>query len=450
MLAPGVPAFALSNTCSAGRYRIDKEAFTDPQRETLLQYTRFSALTDTLSSYLLFLLLSPYIGNKGFGDTGWVGDYKGVRVTNRRGLCTSRHARQRACPELHVMRLLQLMSCQLSEEPTKPTERFNQNCPPEYEAPGFAGGEAEEVPVGQDRRACCHGLLEQFHAGEARTSGVLKARMSEMRRSQSSPRCLPPASSRSASRSSSQTETSHQQSASAMMSFPRLPESTTIPRETVGAVKSSNKTPGCRRDLGKLAERTYTASPSVGVVFAVATQAGRKVPLVIHVRPDPPAWLDHLNYPGFDEGCAAKRQRESDRIISKCRPREQSRGPSPRIRLSCAVGFAVWQPASATRAAAAQRIKCSRSSHELLFIDSRHVRGTRTPSVYESQRRKEFPVEICCAAVMIIRQESQRAVTFTSFALTGSLTPACKHHFFAGTYFVGSASKAFAHPCAQK
>ena len=89
MLAPGVPAYALSNTCSAGRYRIDKEVLTDPLRETLLQHTRFTALRGPLSSYRLYLLLSPHIGNRGLGNTGWVGDYKGVGMlfAERDGTC---------------------------------------------------------------------------------------------------------------------------------------------------------------------------------------------------------------------------------------------------------------------------------------------------------------------------------------------------------------------------
>lgn len=89
MLAPGVPAYALSNTCSAGRYRIDKEVLTDPLRETLLQHTRFTALRGPLSSCRLYLLLSPHIGNRGLGNTGWVGDYKGVGMlfAERDGTC---------------------------------------------------------------------------------------------------------------------------------------------------------------------------------------------------------------------------------------------------------------------------------------------------------------------------------------------------------------------------
>ena len=40
-LADGVPAFRLVNTCREGRYRIEKQIVTDPQRDTVLQQVQF-------------------------------------------------------------------------------------------------------------------------------------------------------------------------------------------------------------------------------------------------------------------------------------------------------------------------------------------------------------------------------------------------------------------------
>ena len=40
-LAPGVPAFKLTNTCLAGRYRIEKEILADPKRDVVLQNHSF-------------------------------------------------------------------------------------------------------------------------------------------------------------------------------------------------------------------------------------------------------------------------------------------------------------------------------------------------------------------------------------------------------------------------
>ena len=75
---PGVPAFELVNTCSGGRYRIHKEVLTDPYRNVVLQNVRFEPLQGQLSDYHLYGLLSPHLANAGYGNTGWVGDYKGV------------------------------------------------------------------------------------------------------------------------------------------------------------------------------------------------------------------------------------------------------------------------------------------------------------------------------------------------------------------------------------
>jgi glucoamylase len=77
-LAPGVPAYRFINTCKHGRYRIEKEILSDPRRETILQQTRFVALTGALADYQVYVLLAPHLANRGWGNTAWVGDYKGV------------------------------------------------------------------------------------------------------------------------------------------------------------------------------------------------------------------------------------------------------------------------------------------------------------------------------------------------------------------------------------
>ncbi|HLW84191.1 MAG TPA: glucan 1,4-alpha-glucosidase [Candidatus Sulfotelmatobacter sp.] len=77
---PGVPAFELINTCNSGRYRIYKEVLSDPYRNVVLQKVRFEPLQGQLSDYHLYALLSPHLANAGYGNTGWVGDYKGVAM----------------------------------------------------------------------------------------------------------------------------------------------------------------------------------------------------------------------------------------------------------------------------------------------------------------------------------------------------------------------------------
>ncbi len=77
-LAPGVPAFRLTNRHRGGRYRIEKEVLADPRRDAILQQTRFSAVEGQLSDYRVHVLLAPHLGNRGWGNTAWVGQHKGV------------------------------------------------------------------------------------------------------------------------------------------------------------------------------------------------------------------------------------------------------------------------------------------------------------------------------------------------------------------------------------
>jgi len=74
----GVPLYRLTSTCVQGRYRIEKEVITDPGRPVVLQRIRFTPLRGAPDDYRLFLLLAPHLNNHGGGNTGWVGDYKGV------------------------------------------------------------------------------------------------------------------------------------------------------------------------------------------------------------------------------------------------------------------------------------------------------------------------------------------------------------------------------------
>src|SRR2546429_1207322 len=75
---PGVPVYELTNTCNSGRYRIHKEVLTDPYHNVVLQRIRFEPLQGELADYHLYALLSPHLANFGYGNTGWMGDYKGV------------------------------------------------------------------------------------------------------------------------------------------------------------------------------------------------------------------------------------------------------------------------------------------------------------------------------------------------------------------------------------
>jgi glucoamylase len=74
----GVPAFHLTNTCRQGRYRIEKVILSDPQRDCLLQKTRFFPKQGQLQDYHLYVLLAPHLGNQGADNSAWIDEYKGV------------------------------------------------------------------------------------------------------------------------------------------------------------------------------------------------------------------------------------------------------------------------------------------------------------------------------------------------------------------------------------
>ena len=77
-LAEGVPAYRLVNTCQQGRYCVEKEVLSDPRRDVVLQRVRFVPLQGSLDDYHLYVLLAPHVGNRGSGNTAWMGDYKGM------------------------------------------------------------------------------------------------------------------------------------------------------------------------------------------------------------------------------------------------------------------------------------------------------------------------------------------------------------------------------------
>jgi glucoamylase len=77
-IEPGVPVYQLTNTELQGRYRIEKEVFSDPYRNVVLQKVRFIPLQGTLGDYHIYALLAPHLANCGRENTGWVGEYKGT------------------------------------------------------------------------------------------------------------------------------------------------------------------------------------------------------------------------------------------------------------------------------------------------------------------------------------------------------------------------------------
>jgi len=76
----GVPAFRLENTCKEGRYCVKKDILADPVRDTVMQRTHFIPLKGLLEDYHLYVLLAPHLGNRGYGNSAWISDYKGIAM----------------------------------------------------------------------------------------------------------------------------------------------------------------------------------------------------------------------------------------------------------------------------------------------------------------------------------------------------------------------------------
>src|SRR5207244_4207519 len=77
-LEQGVPGYRLVNSCKRGRYRMTKTVITDPERDVLLQKVHFDAGKGGLGDYGVYALLAPHIGNRGYANNGWIGNYKGT------------------------------------------------------------------------------------------------------------------------------------------------------------------------------------------------------------------------------------------------------------------------------------------------------------------------------------------------------------------------------------
>ena len=82
----GVPAFSITSTCLAGRYRLEKLVFADPMRDVVLQHITFRALQGELADYRLYALIAPHLVNRGAENNAWVGEVKGMPMLFAEGL----------------------------------------------------------------------------------------------------------------------------------------------------------------------------------------------------------------------------------------------------------------------------------------------------------------------------------------------------------------------------
>jgi glucoamylase len=80
LLEKGVPAYKLINTSKEGKYVIEKIILSDPRRDVLLSKVQFKPLRGKIEDYHLYVLLNPHIKNFGYGNDGWIGEYKGIHM----------------------------------------------------------------------------------------------------------------------------------------------------------------------------------------------------------------------------------------------------------------------------------------------------------------------------------------------------------------------------------
>ena len=73
-------AWTTTNTAKNGKYRITKTIYTDPNRNSLIQQVTFTALSGTLSNYLLYVLYNPTMHNAGNNNSSSTQVYNGMTM----------------------------------------------------------------------------------------------------------------------------------------------------------------------------------------------------------------------------------------------------------------------------------------------------------------------------------------------------------------------------------
>ncbi|MFN8572426.1 MAG: glycoside hydrolase family 15 protein [Gemmatimonadaceae bacterium] len=77
---PGVPAFRFRNASTDGRFEIEKHVCASPEFDAVLQHVELRTSVGSPTDYHLTLLVASHLGNRGAGNTAWVGSHKGFDV----------------------------------------------------------------------------------------------------------------------------------------------------------------------------------------------------------------------------------------------------------------------------------------------------------------------------------------------------------------------------------
>ncbi len=83
----GIPAFSIINKHKGGKYEIKKIIFSDPERDVIIEHVKFHDLSG--SNLKIYSLTAPHIKNSGYGNSGWIMNYKGRKfmIASREGIC---------------------------------------------------------------------------------------------------------------------------------------------------------------------------------------------------------------------------------------------------------------------------------------------------------------------------------------------------------------------------
>lgn len=80
LYAPHSLAWTVTNTAKNGKYKIIKTIYTDPTRNSLIQQVTFTALSGTLSNYVLYSLYNPTLHNAGNDNSSSTQMYNGTTM----------------------------------------------------------------------------------------------------------------------------------------------------------------------------------------------------------------------------------------------------------------------------------------------------------------------------------------------------------------------------------
>ncbi|MBV9712561.1 MAG: hypothetical protein JO011_16780, partial [Ktedonobacteraceae bacterium] len=71
-------AWTVTDSAKNGKYKVTRTIYTDPTRNSLIQQVTFTALSGTLSNYLLYMLYNPTIHNAGNNNSSSTQTYNGT------------------------------------------------------------------------------------------------------------------------------------------------------------------------------------------------------------------------------------------------------------------------------------------------------------------------------------------------------------------------------------